>query len=134
QHAGTEDDVEGIILYREIEYIHQRKGGSLQPVANLVLQRKAEARPRQINSQDMVVVQGKKLRHLAGAAAAFENELVVTDGVEQAARKAILLTAVDQFAVFLDAFIARKRILLVERLDLSGHPLVVVLVDAFQQR
>ena len=98
----------------------------MQPVANLVLQRKAEAGPGQINSEDVVIVQGKELRHLAGAAAAFENELVVADGVEQAARKPVLLAAVDQLAIILDAFIAWKRILLVERLDLSGHALAVV--------
>ena len=105
----------------------------MQPVTNLVLHRKAEAGPGQINPEDVVIVQGKELRHLAGAAAAFEDELVVTDGVEQPAHKPVLLTAVDQLAIFLDAFIARKRILLVERLDLSGHALAVVLVDAFQQ-
>ena len=85
QDAGADHDVEAFVLDRQIEDIHLREGRAAQSVPQLVLESQSEARQRQIDTQHVIVVERQKIRHLPGAASAFEDQLVVADGVEQGA-------------------------------------------------
>ena len=108
-------DIEGFVLDGQIENIHLGKGRPLQLVALLVLHREAEARQRQIDAQRVIVVELEEMGQLPRAAAAFEDELVVSDGIEKIAGEGVGPSLVGQRAEFFQPFIARERMFFVER-------------------
>src|ERR1700730_7891881 len=61
------------------------KAGRRSPFRSLC----SSASPRLDSDKDVIVVERQKVRHLPGAASAFEDQLVVADGVEQGAGQTV---------------------------------------------
>jgi hypothetical protein len=60
-----------------------------------VLDGELEAGQRQVDAEHVVVVERQEMRPLPGPAAAFQNQLVVANGIQEPLHERILRAAID---------------------------------------
>jgi hypothetical protein len=99
--AVGDHDIETGIFDGEVKDIHLAEAGPLQMVALLVFQREAQAAKAEVDAQDVVVVKLEEVTELTSAAATFQNQLVVANGVEQLHGEGVLVSLVHKLAELL---------------------------------